>query len=88
MTLARFAVVYVILLLLAVGGLLYGVMLPRLISAPNDDAVLLGGLILATLTPVWLFAMAWAVRLLSTLKSPTPEKPLTDETHDKMEIHP
>jgi len=73
MTLAHIAVICVILLL-AVGALLYGVMLPRLVSAPNDPAVLWGSLILTGLTPVWLFALAWAFSLLLTLEKPT-QKP-------------
>ncbi|WP_027589512.1 hypothetical protein [Pseudomonas sp. RL] len=74
MTLARLAVICVILLLIAVGGLLYSLMLPRLVSAPNDPAVLWGSLILTGLTPVWLFALAWAFSLLLTLEKPT-QKP-------------
>lgn len=74
MTLAHLALVSVFLLLLAIGGLLYGVMLPRLISAPQAPSALWGSLILTGLTPVWLFALAWAVRLLLTPDKPT-QKP-------------
>jgi len=74
MKLARLALIYVILLLLALGVLLYGVLLPRLISAPSDASVITGAGVLLALTPVWLFALAWAFRLLATLEKPT-QKP-------------
>lgn len=79
----RFALIYVILLLLAFGVGLYGFILPRLFSAPQDVSVLTGGVILLLLTPGWLFALAWAFRQLDQTRTrkrrPAKEQP---------EVHP